>query len=127
MKNRLILLIDAAINYALGALLLLFCPAIYNFLGVPGAESYFYPNILGAVLFGIGIALTVEALKKDKGITGLGLAGAVSINLCGGAVLAFWLIKGLAVPLKGQVFLWALVIILVGISTVELIAHLKYK
>jgi hypothetical protein len=55
---------------------------------------------------------------------GLGLGGAVAINLCGGIVLFIWLISGaLDLPLRGLVFLWALAIVLVGISTVELLTH----
>jgi hypothetical protein len=57
---------------------------------------------------------------------GLGLAGAIAINLCGGLVLLGWLIFGnLNLPLRGNLFLWLIAIILVGISSVELIAHRK--
>ncbi|MEJ2568031.1 MAG: hypothetical protein P8Z50_04050, partial [candidate division WOR-3 bacterium] len=84
-------------------------------------------NILGAALIGIAIALLIEAFKKEKSIyTGLGLTGAISINLCGGVVLTLWLIfGGLKIPLRGQIFLWTLAFILVIISSVELIFNIK--
>lgn len=75
---------------------------------------------------GIGLALLIECFRKPQGLIGLGLGGAVAINLCAGLVLAAWLIfGGLDLPLRGLVFLWILVFVLVGISTLELVAHLK--
>ena len=59
-----------------------------------------------------------------RGSSGLGLAGAVSINLCGGIVLAAWLVFGsLALPLRGQILLWALVVLLLSLSTFEIISQ----
>jgi hypothetical protein len=123
-----LLVADATINFLLGLLLLGFSRPLAHLLGVPYTDLKFYPNILGAVLFGIGIALMIEAFRKPKGLVGLGLGGAVAINLSGGAVLWFWLLSGaLDLPLRGLVFLWALAIILVGISTVELFIHFRKR
>ena len=114
-----LLLIDAIINLVLGVILIFFPGPVVAFLGVPAVESAFYPSILGAVLFGIGIALLEE--RRTGG--GLGLRGALSINLSGGVVLAAWLLFGhLQMPLRGAIFLWGLVVVLVGISAVELLA-----
>ena len=122
----ILLFVDALINIALGVLLLVFTDDLVDFFGVPAAGQHFYPNILGAVLFGIGLALLIECFRKPQGLIGLGLGGAVAINLCGGTVLAAWLIfGGLDLPLRGLVFLWTLVFVLVGISTLELVIHLK--
>lgn len=124
-KEAILLLIDAVINYTLGILCLLY-PYVAETIGVPKVESSFYPGMLGAVLFGIGIALTIEFFRKQEGIAGLGLGGAVAINLCGGLVLILWLVFGdLNISLRGQVFLWLLAAILVGISSIELSIHLK--
>ena len=118
-SKRFLLLIDAMINLVLGFLLMLFPSSLIEALGVPTADSAFYPSILGAVLFGIGIALLVE--RRIGG--GLGLRGAVSINLCGGMVLGFWLVFGdLDLPFRGLVFLWGLVVVLVGVSLIEILA-----
>ena len=119
------LMIDAIVNYALGILCILY-PFVAETIGVPIAESSFYPSILGAVLFGIGIALTIECYRKRGGMVGLGLGGAVAINLSGGFVLMLWLIFGdFNIPLRGYFFLWSLATILVGISLIELFVHWK--
>ena len=116
-------MIDAIINYVLGIICILY-PFVAETIGIPKVENSFYPNILGAVLFGIGIALTIECYRKQRGMVGLGLGGAVAINLLGGFVLILWLIFGdLNIPLRGQLFLWLLAIILVGISLIELYIH----
>jgi hypothetical protein len=59
-------------------------------------------------------------------MVGLGLGGAVAINLSGGVVLILWLIFGdLNIPLRGYFFLWSLAIVLVGISSIEVFIHLN--
>ena len=124
----IILFIDAIINLVLGLLLLPASEIIAGFIGVPSVKPGFYPSILGAVLFGIGIALLIETFKGHKRLCGLGLHGAVSINLCAGIVLAGWLIWGeLNIPLRGEIFLWILVILLIILSSIELIAEQKNK
>ena len=123
MKSSLLLAVDALINLVLGAALIFFPVGIVEWLGVPGAEPAFYPSILGGVLFGIGIALLRE---RRYGTGGLGLWGAISINLCGGLVLAGWLLfGGMALPVRGLVFLWGLVAVLVGISAFEAVAEMR--
>ena len=57
MKSATILTLDAAINLALGLLLIVFPRSVMAFLGVPIPESAFYTSILGSVLTGIGLAL----------------------------------------------------------------------
>ena len=123
-----LLKIDAAINLILGILLLAFPLKLVKALGMPMAEPSFYPSILGGVLFGIGLALLVECYRQPNGLSGLGLAGAIVINLCGGFVLAVWLLSGsLNLPLRGQIFLWTLVLLLVGLSLIEGFAELKMR
>ena len=124
-KAYIILMVDAIFNYTLGILCILY-PFVAETMGVPIVDNSFYPTILGAVLIGIGIALTIECYRKKNRIVGLGLGGAVAINLSGGLVLMLWLIFGdLNIPLRGDFFLWSLAIILVGISSFEVFIHLK--
>lgn len=120
-RRKRTLLVDAGINLLLGILLLAYSPGLANLLGVPMSDSGFYPNILGAIFVGISVALLVEVARPPMSdFTGLGLVGAVSINLCGGLALALWLIAGhLDLPLRGQVLLWSLVAVLVVLSSVE--------
>jgi hypothetical protein len=121
MKPANLLVVDAGINLVLGILLVVFPQGLVSALGIPDAAQGFYPNILGGVLFGIGIALLIE---RYGGTSGLGLAGAASINLCGGLVLTGWLLFGsLALPLRGSLLLWGLALVLVVLSSVELAQH----
>ena len=125
---NIILFVDAIINIFLGILLLPASSQLANFFGVPPLNTGFYPSILGAVLLGIGIALLIETFKGNRKISGLGLYGAIAINLCGGIVLAFWLIfMELHLPLRGIIFLWILVFLLLIISIVEFINDMKTK
>ena len=128
MRHTTLLKIDAAINLILGILLLAFPLELVQALGMPMADPSFYPSILGGVLFGIGLALLIECYRQSNGFIGLGLGGAIAINLCGGLVLAIWLLSdSLYLPLRGQIFLWSLVLLLVGISLIEGFAQLKMR
>jgi len=125
-KSRSILAIDALINFTLGILLLIFPDNLVHLLGIPTSQSKFYPGILGSVLIGIGVALSIEYFQKPDGLNGLGLGGAIAINICGALVLAGWLIWGdLQLPVHGVYFLWLLGIGLLGISLVELLIYYK--
>jgi hypothetical protein len=126
--ERSVLIVDAAINLVLGLLLIAFPQRVVDLLGVPTVEQSFYPSILGAVLTGIGIALLVECFRAPGGLIGLGLGGAIAINLSGGVVLAGWLASGkLSIPLRGEILLWMLVAALVLVSGTELVAHARSK
>ena len=121
MRKRGILIVDAAINLALGALLLAFPLGVAELLGVPQARPAFYPMVLGGVIFGIGIALVWECLRGRDGMVGLGTGGAIVINFCGAAVLAGWLVfGGLDLPLRGKLFLWCLCALVAGTGAVEI-------
>ncbi|MBN2179965.1 MAG: hypothetical protein JW743_11115 [Deltaproteobacteria bacterium] len=128
-KHKVLLVIDGIINLILGLLLLLFPLGIAQILGVPESDINFYPSILGAVIFGIGIALIIEVYGKPKGIHGLGLGGAIAINLCGAGVLLVWLLlKRFEFPLRGQIILWSIALIVLLVGIIELITKsYKYK
>lgn len=120
---RLVLIVDALINLLLGILLILFPPSIVELLGMPPSATAFYPNILGAIFVGITIALVIGAFdRRASAASGLGVLGAIAINLCGGTALAVWLLFGrLNLPTRGLVILWALVAVLVVVSLAELV------
>jgi len=122
---KILLLTDAIINLLLGVVLLFYSNPIVSFFGLPQTNNSFYPTILGAVLFGIGVALIIE-FRGQKNIGGLGLGGAISINLIGGIVLFIWLICGnLTIPIHGFIILWILALLLVGISLIEILNVIK--
>ncbi len=121
-KSKILLLLDGIVNLLLGMLLLLFPFGMAQAFGVPQANSNFYPTILGAVIFGIGISLLLEVYGKPRGIHGLGLAGAIAINFSGAGVLAMWLIMApFKLPLRGHIILWTIALAVLALGFIELI------
>lgn len=122
-KTKQLLLIDASINLVLGILLLVYPAGIPELLGLPVPTTYFYSSILGAVLFGIGLALLLERYSRNRSVKGLGLAGAILINLCGGITLFSWLVFSKPVLSQyGSLLLWLIALLVVGTGIVELIS-----
>lgn len=120
--EKTLLLIDAVANCVLGAVLLCFPLGIDRLLGLPASESRFYPTILGGVIFGIGIAL----LLARAGRAGLGIDGAIAINLVGAGVLVLWLvICPPQIPRVGMITLWAVAVIVLGIGVIELVHRFR--
>lgn len=114
-RGRL-LLVDAAVNLALGVVLLLAPLGSLRSIGVPSPSTYLFTSILGGVLVGIGGALLASA----RGLDGLGLVGAIVINVCGAVALIGWLVSSdsALVPLA-TVTLWviaALVLLIAGLE-----------
>ena len=118
-KHKILLLVDCIVNLLLGVLLLLFPIGIIDLLGLPATNTNFYPSLLGAVIFGIGLALFLELAGYEKHVRGLGLAGAIVINIAGSFVLLCWLIFGsLTIPMRGQIVLWivGVIVFLIGVA-----------
>jgi hypothetical protein len=121
-KHKALLLIDAIVNLILGLILLLYPAGIVELLGLPPTETYFYVIILGAVLFGIGIALLTELYGIPRKVRGLGLGGAIVINLCGAGALLIWLIiSPFSLPIRGRVILWSVAIVVLTIALAEIV------
>jgi hypothetical protein len=120
-EHRLLLAVDAVVNLLLGIALLLFPAGTQRWLGLPPTNTFFYATILGGVIFGIGAALCLEWWGTVQGVRGLGLGGAIAINLCGGGVLVFWLASGrLGLPLRGRIVLWIVALAVLGIGVAEI-------
>lgn len=127
-RTKHLLIIDGGINLLLGALLLSFPLGTAVWLGVPQADSAFYPTILGGVLFGIGLALLLEAYGSHRAVRGLGIAGAIAINFCGAGVLAVWLVAtSLPIPLRGQILLGSIAIAVLVLGMVELLSISRHQ
>ena len=121
-KKNLLLVVDGIVNLVLGIMLIFFPIQLMDAFDLPKVEMFFYINILGAVLFGIGIALLLECFAGKRGVTGLGIGGAIPINICAVGVLIFWLASGrLELSQSGAIFLWSITIIVLGIAVAELI------
>jgi hypothetical protein len=122
--EKALILTDAIINVALGGLLLVYPEQLVRTLGLPDVEMSFFPRILGGVLVGIGIALALEFRNARRG---LGLDGAVAINLCGAGVLAAWLVvRPMDFSPAGRITLWAVSGLVIGLGLVELL-HRRAK
>lgn len=121
MKESRLLEIDGFGNIALGLPLIIYPDGVARLLGVSFADGAFYPVVLGSLLIGIGIALLVERFAQGR--SGLGLAGAISINMTLGVVLIGWLLVAeVDLPRRGSILLWGLALILIGISVVEFLS-----
>ncbi len=126
--RRKLLELDGLGNILLGLVLALFPSQVTRVLGLPGVELAFYPSLFGAVLVGIGVALLLERFRLAEHLIGLGLTGALIINLCFGFALAAWLtVVDLALPFRGYLLLWILVAVLVGFGGVELWIQLRHR
>lgn len=111
--------VDGIINFILGILLISFPTWLVKFLGIPSAPR-FYPMILGGVLLVISIALFLERGILGRVGAGVGWRGCDQSVwwACPCQLARFW---RPVLPLRGTVFLWALVALLLGTSTVEFI------
>lgn len=120
-----LLAVDAAINLLLGGALLLLPSTTISFFGLPTANSPFYVTVLGAVLFGIGIALWLERRNEERG-QGLGLTGALAINVLAASTVLFWLVMDpLDLPTRGYIVLSIVVTAVFGTAFLELLAILR--
>lgn len=124
LRSRL-LTVDGAANLLFGVFLLALPRPLFEALSLPWTGRSLYATILGGVLVGIGIALLQESRSRAGSTRGLGLGGAVAINLAAGLVIGAWLLFSGAedVAPSGRVVLWLLVLFLVGLSTGEIVAH----
>jgi uncharacterized membrane protein YjjB (DUF3815 family) len=122
-RKNLLLIIDGIVNLILGGLLLFFPAQLIKVFELPGVETFFYVNILGGVLFGIGIALLLEQYSDRLKMSGLGIAGAILINICGAGALVYWLVfENLNLSLNSSIFLWSIAIIVLGVACAEIIS-----
>lgn len=120
--RKIVLLIDAVINLFLGVFLIAYPPALVARWGLPKVNETFFPNVLGAVLIGVAVALIYEAIRNRDDEPGLGITGAVFINFCGAVILMCWLFSGkLTLPIHGYLLIWFLAFGLVLITGIEAI------
>lgn len=122
MSETLLLAIDGGVNLVLGLVLVFFPVGFAKVVGIPIPSILFYPVILGGVLVGIGVALFLQRFRGGSRVIGLGLEGAIAINLCGAGVLVALLIGGnMNLPIRGYAFLWFIAVLVLGIAVVELL------
>ena len=126
MREELVLTIDGAVNLALGVVLAIWPKEFARLVGAPIPSSSFYASLLGGVLIGIGLALLLQRFWGRSHVTGLGIEGAIAVNVCGAVVLMIWLISGgLSIATRGLVFLWAVAILVLGIGVSEIVIRAR--
>lgn len=122
--RSILLIIDAIVNIILGFFLVFFPLKVVDLLGLPVETPPFYATVLGGVLIGIGIALFLGMEKRSGTTDGLGLGGALFINLFAGLALASLLIGDrICIPLRGYLILLGLVLFLLLICGLELLVY----
>lgn len=66
-------------------------------------------------------ASSAESLQPPASPAGLGLLGAITINICAATILAGWLLFGrLGLPIRGSLLLWGIALLVLVLSTLEL-------
>jgi len=125
-NRRLLIFLDGVINLLIGVILLLFPWGAGQWFGLPVSNSHFYPTLLGAVIFGIGLALMLEWRGESENFRGLGLEGAILINFMGGGVLLLWLLlASFQLPLRGVIILWIVAISVLVVGLIELLSRFR--
>lgn len=126
MSRSIVLLIDAIISLVLGVALVASPKPFVDLLGIPSTQAMIYPSILGAVVIGIAIALFIEWRRKPNELVGLGVGGAIAIDLCAALSLAAWLLfGGLNLPVRGRLLFWSIVVVLIAVSGLGLLSRGK--
>lgn len=122
-RGRPLLVVDGVVNLLLGVLLLTAPDRLVRALGLPEFAGSLYPTVLGGVLVGIAAALFIESRPTEDGAQGLGVVGAVVINVAGAGALTLWLaLASQAVPTRGRVTL-GIVAAVVFLMTAAEVAH----
>jgi hypothetical protein len=123
MKESVLLTIDGIINLLLGAALLAFPKGLVTIPGLPEPADPLYSGVLGGVLVGIGAGLVLQQLL-DHPVQARGIEVPIVTNLGGaGALLALLVTGHLQIPLKGQIFLWVVAIIVLATGIAEIYFH----
>jgi hypothetical protein len=123
-EDKILLLIDGIVNLAVGLVLLCYPLGIGDYLELPKSDDNFYPVVLGALIFSIGIALLIERKYYERKIRGLGIEGAIIINIITSSALIIFLIFGnLNISIVGSIILWFVGILVFIIGVVEIFRY----
>ena len=113
------LLLETTIKLATGLLLVAAPLSTLRLLGLARPPSGFWPRLTGAVLLGLAAATFIEI--RLPGSRGLGLYGAIAINLiAAGAIMGALIMGGGAPTRRGRIVLWLAVGLLMTLSLAEI-------
>ncbi|MGE8942877.1 hypothetical protein ACO2I3_13260 [Leptospira interrogans] len=114
-----LLWIEIVLRLIAGVILLILPLVAARVLGLPLPQATLWPRLIGGLMIGMAGAVFLEGSAMSS--RGLGLGGLVIINLATAATLAALLVLERASQTKrGRIFLWSLVVSLVGFSLLEL-------
>ena len=114
-----LLTVEILLKLAGGLALVLAPLSTIKLLGLPRTDSGFWPRLLGAVLIGMAMALYLEG--RGPGSQGLGLSGCVIVNFSAVSILGGSLaLEAGPSSARGRVAVWALVVLLVCLSLLEI-------
>lgn len=114
-----LLWIETLVKLAPGLALLLAPGWTARALGLPRDPTGFWPRLLGGTLVGLAAGFVLEGWIGN--VHGIGLAGALAVNLAAAGTIAGLLILGKAAPSRrGRILLWLAVALLVLLALLEL-------
>lgn len=113
-----LLWLETLLKFTAGVLLALAPLTTLRILGLPRADTGFWPRLVGILLLGLAGALFLEGTSRGHG---LGLAGVVIVNLAGASLLATLLVlESGPTSARGRTAVWAVVCALVSLSVLEI-------
>jgi len=114
-----LLWIETLLKLSVGLALVLAPLSTIKLFGLPPTGSGFWPRLLGSLLIGIAGALFLEGSVPES--RGLGLAGCLIVNFSAVSMMSALLVLEAGPPsARGRAVMWALVILLVWLSVLEI-------
>lgn len=114
-----LLWIETLLKLSVGLPLALAPRPTLRLLGLPRAETGFWPRLLGALLIGLAGATFLEG--SSPGSRGLGLQGCVLINFSGVSMMTALLVQDAGpASARGRAMMWTLVILLILLCVLEI-------
>lgn len=120
-----LLWLETLLKGSIGLMMLMMPITSAKLAGLPHGNSAFWPRLFGAALLGIAAAFAVEGytqLNANISARGLGLGGAIAINLVTVLSLIGTLIFKGVTTRRGLLLLWSFILLLVLLMLFE-IAH----
>lgn len=118
-----LLWLETLLKGGIGLLMILLPLTMAKIAGLPHTGTAFWPRLFGASLIGIAAAFAVNGyahLNPQLAQSGLGLGGAIAINLITVLSLAGTLIfKGVSTT-RGVLLIWLFGLLLTGLILVEI-------
>ena len=110
---------ETLLKGGIGIIMMTFPVTASRIAGLPHGNTGFWLRLFGAALLGVACAFAIEGIDTITA-RGLGLGGAIVINLVAILMLVALLIFRRAGTRRGALLLWLLVLILFGLMLFEI-------